>query len=62
MNTVAYGKTMENVKNRIDVRLVSIEKHYLKVEVYFEVLLKSKCISLKVFDNDLVAINKSKVI
>ena len=55
MNNAIYSKSMENVKNRIDVKLVSIEKHYL------EWTLKPKCISLKVFDNDLVAIHKSKV-
>ena len=30
MNNVVYGKTMANVRNRIDVRLISVEKDYLK--------------------------------
>ena len=28
--TMLYGKTMENVKNRIDKRFISNEKDYLK--------------------------------
>ena len=30
MNNVVYGKTMENFRNRIDVRQVSNKKDYLK--------------------------------
>ena len=30
MNNAIYGKTMENVRNRINVRLASNEKGYLK--------------------------------
>ena len=56
MNTVAYGKTMENVRNRIDVRLASNEKDYLKWTS------KPICMSQKVFDNDLVVTRKSKII
>ena len=44
MNNVAYGKAMENLKNRIDVKLVG-----------------KKIVSQKIFNNDLVAIRKSKV-
>ena len=30
MNNAVYGKAMESLKNRIDVRLVSNKKYYLK--------------------------------
>ena len=33
INNAVYGKTMENLKNRIDVRLVNNEKDYLKMHI-----------------------------
>ena len=55
MNNAVYGKTMENLRNRIDVRLVSNEKDYLKWTS------KPNYVSHQIFDNDLVAILKIKV-
>ena len=46
---------MENLRNRINVRLINDEKDYLKCT------LKPGYMSHKVFDNNLVAIRKSKV-
>ena len=54
MNNMVYSKTMENVRNGIDVKLVR-NKEYLK--------LKSKLsyMTHKIFDNDLVSTRKNKV-
>ena len=46
---------MENLRNRIDVRFVSNDRDYLKWTS------KPSYLSQKIFDNDLVAIRKSKV-
>ena len=46
---------MANLRNRVNVRLVNNEKDYL------ECTSKSNYMSHKIFDQDLVAIRKSKV-
>ena len=33
MNIAAYGKTIENLRNRIDVKRVSNKKDYLKMDI-----------------------------
>ena len=48
-------KTIENLRNRIHVRLLSNEKDYLKCTS------KPSYMSHKIFDNNLVAICKSKI-
>ena len=55
MNNAVYEKTMQNLRNRTDVKLASNKKHYL------EQTSKSPYISHKIFDNDVVAIRKNKV-
>ena len=55
MNNALYGKTMENLRSRIDVKLVSNKKDYLKWTS------KPSYMSHKIFENDLVAIRKNKV-
>ena len=55
MNNAVYGKTMKNLRNRIDVRLISNKKYYLKWTS------KPTHMSQKIFDNDLVEICKSKL-
>ena len=47
-------KAMENLKNKIDVRLLSNEEDYLKWTS------KARYISQKTFDNNLVAVFKNK--
>ena len=55
MNNAIYGKTMENLRNRIDVKLVNNEKDYLKC------ISKPSYMPRKIFDNNLVAIRKNKL-
>ena len=50
-----YGKTMENLRNRIDVKLVNNEKDYSKCTS------KSSYMAYKMFDNNLVEMRKSKL-
>ena len=55
INNAVYGRTMENLRKRIDVRLVSNKKGYLKWTS------KPGYLPQKIFDNDLLAICKNKV-
>ena len=55
MNNAVYSKTMEKLRNKIDLKLGSKEKDFLKWTS------KPSYMSQKIFDNDLVAIHKSKV-
>ena len=55
MNKVVHDKTMENFRNKIDVKLVSNQKDYMKWTS------KPSYMSQNIFDNDSVAIRKNKV-
>ena len=55
MNNAVHGKTMENLRNRIDVKLVSNKQDYVKWTT------KPRYMSHKIFENDLDAICKNKV-
>ena len=50
MNKAVYGKTMENLRNRIDVKLVSNKKDFLKRTS------KPSYMSHKIFGNYVVTI------
>ena len=54
MNNSVFGKTMENVRKRVDVRLITDEKKLLKMAS------KPTYVSSKIFNKDLVAIHKIK--
>ena len=56
MNNVAFGKAMENVRNRIDAKLASIKKLYLNS------ISKLRFMSQNIFENDLATIRKNKVL
>ena len=55
MNNVVYGETIKNWRNTINLKLVSNKKVYLKWTS------RPGYMSLKIFDNDFVAIRKNKV-
>ena len=54
MNNSVFGKTMENIRKRVDVRLVTDEKKLLKLTN------KSTFVSSKIFNENLVAVHKIK--
>ena len=54
MNNSVFGKTMENIRKRVDVRLITDEKKLLKM------VSKPTYVSSKIFNENLVAIHKIK--
>ena len=56
MSNAVYGKTMENLRSRIDERVISNKTEYLK----WTSIPSYK--SQKIFDNDLVVMHKCKAV
>ena len=54
MNNSVFGKTMENIRKRVDVRLVTDKKKFLKLTS------KPTYVSSKIFNENLVAVHKIK--
>ena len=54
MNNSVFGKTMENIRKRVDVRLVTHKKKLLKITS------KPTYVSSKIFNENLVAVHKIK--
>ena len=54
MNNSIYGKTMENLRKRVDVKLITNEQKLLKVTS------KPSYVSCKIFNENLVAVHKIK--
>ena len=54
MDNSVFGKTMENIRKRVDVRLVTDENKLLKMAA------KPTYVSSKIFDENLVAVHKIK--
>ena len=54
MNNSVFGKTMENLRKRVDIRLVTEEKKLLKLTS------KPTFVSCKIFNKYLVAVHKIK--
>ena len=54
MNNSVYGKTMENVRKRIKIRVVKNSQDIIKYTS------RSTCVNWKVFENNLAAIHEKK--
>ena len=58
--SVVHDKTMENLRNRIAVRL-TMKKKTFKLTSRFKLDIKTKLYVTKIFENDLVAMRKAKL-
>ena len=55
LNNAAYGKTMENMRKRIKIRIVKNSKDFIKYTS------RPTCVNWKVFENNLAAIHEKKI-
>lgn len=56
MNNSIYGKTLEDVRKRLDIQIISSKKKLLKL------VAKSSFVRCKIFNNDLVGVQCKKVV
>ena len=54
MNNSVFGKTMENIRNRVDVKLVNTEEKFIKL------VAKSNFRSRKIFSENLISVHMKK--
>ena len=55
LNNTMCGKTMENMRKRIKIRVVKISQDFIKYTA------RPTCVNWKVFENNLVAIHEKKM-
>ena len=55
MNNSVYGKTMENLRKTINIRVVKNDQDFAKYTS------RPTCVNWKVFENNLAAINEGKI-
>ena len=55
LNNAAYGKTMENMRKRIKIRIVKNSQDFIKYTS------RPTCVNWKVFENNLAAIHEKKI-
>ena len=55
MNNSVYGKTMENLRKRIKIRVVKNSQDFIKYTS------RPTCVKWKVFENNLAAIHEKKI-
>ena len=55
MNNAVYGKTMENIKKRVKIRVVKNSQDFIKYTS------RPTCTNQKVFENNLAVIYEKKI-